>query len=238
MALWGWRLSDQVIGSPLAGYQLSYSDTVLQLVPLDKKKGGPLSVDFDAAAQLYRREQAGIKQDIAKAVGCKPDYRPRILDATAGLATDASILAYLGCQVDLLEQSEVVYALLSDGLQRALQSENVATQEVVKNLLLLPRQSAQDFLVLKSHDYDVVYLDPMFPERQKSAKVKKAMQYLHDVAGIASLEQERQLLELALVNATKRVVVKRPRLAPFLADKKPSYQLTGKTIRYDVYLTA
>lgn len=234
MVWWVCLLSDLVCG--VEGYQLQCVDDVLQLVPDDKKKGGPLFIDFDAAAQLYRREQAGIRQDIAKAVGCKSDYRPRILDATAGLATDASILAYLGCTVDLLEQNIVVYALLEDGLRRAQISMQAATQLVCQNLCLLPRQSSLDFLGQNTTDYDVVYLDPMFPERQKSAKVKKAMQYLHDVAGIAEEEVELQLLQLALSAAKKRVVVKRPRLAPYLADMKPSHQLVGKTIRYDVYV--
>lgn len=219
-------------------YQLLRQDNVLQLMPLDKKKGGSLFVDFAAAASVYRREQTGIRQDIAKAVGCKQDFRPSVLDATAGLGGDASILAYLGCKLDLIEQNPIVYALLEDGLQRAQVSDDSATRDVVAGLSLLPLQSAVQYMTaFADKPYDVVYLDPMFPERQKTAKVKKAMQYLHDVAGIASDEDNEALLMAALQCAAKRVVVKRPRLAPLLGEKKASYQLTGKTIRYDVYLT-
>src|SRR5690625_6989143 len=43
------------------------------------------------------------------------------------------------------------------------------------------------------------------------------------------------LLLSALGQARYRVVVKRPRKAPLLAQREPSYQLSGKTTRFDVY---
>ena len=43
------------------------------------------------------------------------------------------------------------------------------------------------------------------------------------------------LLDSALSIAENRVVVKRPRKAPFLADRKPSLQFEGKSSRYDIY---
>ena len=79
----------------------------------------------------------------------------------------------------------------------------------------------------------MVYLDPMFPERKKSAQVKKEMQIFHALIG-ADLDAD-QLLENALERANYRVVVKRPRIAPFLNNQKPSYQLEGKSSRYDIY---
>lgn len=207
-------------------------DGIWQLAPHDKKQGGSLFIDLCNYVNAYQREQIGIRQDIAKAVGCKKDVRPTVLDATAGLASDASLLAYLGCKVCALEQNPTVYTLLTDAFARAEQN----CSKLLSNLHLLPQQSAADYLTSTTHHYDVIYLDPMFPERQKSAKVKKGMQYLHQVAGIASAEEESELLTQAREKAKKRVVVKRPRLAPFLAEQKPDFQITGKTIRYDIYL--
>jgi 16S rRNA (guanine1516-N2)-methyltransferase len=79
---------------------------------------------------------------------------------------------------------------------------------------------------------DVVYLDPMFPARSKSAAVKKEMQYMQ-----ALLEDEDPLplFEAALACATKRVVIKRPIHAPDVAAK-PNHRFEGKTVRFDVYL--
>jgi len=73
----------------------------------------------------------------------------------------------------------------------------------------------------------------MFPERQKSADVKKEMNASHSIVG-ADLDADR-LLPLALEKAQYRVVVKRPRKAPFLNNQPPSYQLEGKTSRFDIY---
>uniref|UniRef100_UPI0028E3926D class I SAM-dependent methyltransferase n=2 Tax=Neisseriaceae TaxID=481 RepID=UPI0028E3926D len=81
---------------------------------------------------------------------------------------------------------------------------------------------------------DIVYLDPMYPERQKSAAVKKEMAYFHSVVGAA--QEEAELLAAARAIAKKRVVVKRPRLGEFLNGEKPAYQYTGKSTRFDVYL--
>ena len=45
-----------------------------------------------------------------------------------------------------------------------------------------------------------------------------------------------ELLTPALKLADKRVVVKRPDFADFLQQKKPSFQLTMKKNRFDVYV--
>ena len=80
---------------------------------------------------------------------------------------------------------------------------------------------------------DVVYLDPMFPERTKHALVKKEMRLFRDVVG-DDMDADA-LMELALEVARKRVVVKRPRKADSVAGRKPGYQLLGKSSRFDVY---
>jgi len=44
------------------------------------------------------------------------------------------------------------------------------------------------------------------------------------------------LLAAALECAGKRVVVKRPRLAPVIAGLPPSFSQAGKSSRFDIYL--
>ncbi len=80
---------------------------------------------------------------------------------------------------------------------------------------------------------DVVYLDPMFPERQKSADVKKEMRAFHRLVGADADADD--LLAPALAAARYRVVVKRPRKAPDLAGRPPSHRVEGKSSRFDVY---
>jgi 16S rRNA (guanine1516-N2)-methyltransferase len=73
----------------------------------------------------------------------------------------------------------------------------------------------------------------MFPERAKSASVKKEMVAFHSLVG--KDPDADGLLALALAAAKYRVVVKRPAKAPFLADAQPNYQLQGKSSRFDIY---
>ena len=81
---------------------------------------------------------------------------------------------------------------------------------------------------------DVIYLDPMFPERQKSGLVKKKFQLIHYLE--APAENEEALMQAAIDARPFKIVVKRPAKGPYLACLKPSYSLDGKAIRYDCYV--
>lgn len=81
---------------------------------------------------------------------------------------------------------------------------------------------------------DVIYLDPMFPERQKSGLVKKKFQLIHYLE--APAENEQALMQAAIAARPFKIVVKRPAKGPYLAGLKPSYSLDGKAIRYDCYV--
>ena len=223
----------------MSDFQLRMINDHLCLVPNDANKGGVLLVDFNSEQANYRRRTAGIKQEIAKSCGVKTDFKPNIFDATAGLGGDAFVLASLGCCVEMVERNEIVHQLLADGIRRALllDGKNNEVAEIVRNKLRLHPQ-ADSLLVLESkasQSIDCVYLDPMFPQRSKAAKVKKAMQYFHDVVGFDD-KQEAELLNLALDKAIKRVTVKRSKLAPYLAGRKPNLEMKSKTLRYDIYM--
>ena len=81
---------------------------------------------------------------------------------------------------------------------------------------------------------DVIYLDPMFPERQKSGLVKKKFQLIHYLE--APAENEEALMQAAIAARPFKIVVKRPAKGPYLAGLKPSYSLDGKAIRSDCYV--
>lgn len=201
---------------------------------LGKGMPGSIRVDFTDAQSTYRRQSGGgVKQAIAKAVGIKHGKRPTILDVTAGLGRDAFVLASLGCEVTLVERSPVIVALLKDGLKRA--AEDPKVQPITQRMQLIQADSITYMQSLRLEQRpDVVYLDPMFPERKKSAKVKKEMAVLQ--ALLADVPQNNDaLLATALSCAKKRVVVKRPRLAPPVSHKPPQCIISGKTCRFDVY---
>ncbi len=141
--------------------------------------------------------------------------------------------ASLGCQVTLIERSPVIAALLDDGLQRA--ALNAEVGEIADRIHLQHADSVETMESMKNRrqTVDVVYLDPMFPHRDKSALVKKEMRLFQDLVG-ADMDSDG-LLQPALDLAEYRVVVKRPRKAPDLGDQEPTYRLEGKSCRYDIH---
>ncbi len=168
---------------------------------------------------------------IAKAVGVQPGIRPRVLDATAGLGRDGFVLASLGCEVTLVERQPLIAALLEDGLERAGRDPDVAP--IAARMRLLGGNSADLMRAWDGEAPQVIYLDPMFPHRDKSALVKKEMRLFRPLVG-DDLDAPA-LLQAALALASHRVVVKRPRKAPIIEGPKPGYSLEGKSSRYDIY---
>ncbi|MCF2825720.1 MULTISPECIES: class I SAM-dependent methyltransferase [unclassified Pseudoalteromonas] len=218
-----------------AEFQLVYDELGLQLFKKDEPKLGAIRVDFVTGAVAHRRKFGGGKgQAIAKAVGLNKGAVPTVLDATAGLGRDAFVLASMGCKVVLHERNPVVAALLYDGLQRAYQDAEIG--EWVQSTMRLEFGSSHDLLEQAGWRPDIVYLDPMFPHREKSAQVKKEMRVFQDLVG-NDLDADA-LLPFALQLATKRVVVKRPDYAGFLNDKTPSMQIKTKKNRFDVYVNS
>lgn len=184
----------------------------------------PIAVDFLQGALGYRLSQGRAKHErLVKAMGRLPD-NSLIVDATAGLGRDSALLAAAGFEVVMLEVNPALQQLLEDGLAR-LQGRLSLRLEKGRAEDILPQLTPQ-----------VVYLDPMFPERKKSAAVKKELAWLQHIAPISSPEAEANLLTVARHAATHKVVVKRPAHAPFLGDEAPSSQLGGKAVRFDVYL--
>lgn len=216
-------------------YQLVQTSERLELHDTQDQKVGAVYVDFVNGKAAHRRKFGGGKgQDLAKAIGLHKIKHPSVIDATAGLGRESFVLATLGCNVTALERNPMVHALLEDGLKRAKAFEDNELQTIIKNITL-HHIAAQDYLVKLEQDLpDVIYLDPMFPERQKSAQVQKEMRFFHEVVGDDA--DDDVLLELARHKAKKRVVVKRPRLAPLLAGCEPNFVIKGKAIRFDVYL--
>ena len=145
----------------------------------------------------------------------------RVLDAMAGWGTDGLTLARLGCRVRMLEVSPLVFAMLTDRLRRGgLCAE---TELADARAWMRSRHGER---------HDVVYLDPMFPPRNKTALPAKPLQVLREIVG----EEPRdvpELLELARRCALSRVVMKQRAHGPAVSD--PDWQVTGRTVRFDVY---
>jgi 16S rRNA (guanine1516-N2)-methyltransferase len=228
------------LGLPLAktgqrhSLLLRLSQAGLELLkPDDPHLRGPLQVDFTAGGLDFRRRQPG-RELLLRAVCGKGTVRPAVLDATGGLGRDSFLLAAAGCQVRIVEREPVLAALLADGLRRASLSPDTAKIAARISLTVGDAVLFLEKMRMQGQQADVIYIDPMFPERRKSALVKKEAQFLQLLAAPDSPEGEERLLAAALA-VSGRTAVKRPAKAPFLADRQPSHSLTGKTVRFDVY---
>ncbi|MDH5258154.1 MAG: class I SAM-dependent methyltransferase [Gammaproteobacteria bacterium] len=216
-------------------FYLFKQENILSLKNLGVAEKTIINVNFSSGAATHRREQGGGKnQALGKAIGLNKKPNPLVLDATAGLGKDAFVMAGLGCHVTMVERSPIVSALLQDGLNRGI--EDVDVRHLIENMQLVTGNSIEYMhseLLLKNPP-DVVYLDPMYPERKKSAKVKKEMQTLQQLLG--HHDDLGSLLDVALACAKNRVVVKRPKGASSLSARLPTHTVESKKTRYDVYM--
>ncbi len=213
-------------------FQLHYLNERIELYC--RSLDSSIHVDFCSGKLAHRRRFGGGRgQAIAKAIGLKQGRTPRVIDATAGLASDAFILATLGCSITMIEQSALLCTLIDDAIERARQDESL-TNVLQKGFRLINANTIDYLQQLCVEDYpDVIYLDPMYPEKKKSARVKKSMQMLQRMHGTD--QHASQLLDCCLEHAGKRVVVKRPLHAETVNNRKPSTSIKSKNTRYDIY---
>ena len=222
--------------APDARFVLHRSTKRIALLDNHQPKMQAITADFESGKATHRRQYGGGKgQDFAKALGLRKFPDATIIDATAGLGGDAFVMATLGCQVTMLERNPVVQILLDDALRRADQSTDSEVQEIAQRMRLVQMSALEYLETLRPEDYpQLIYLDPMFPERGKSAMVKKEMRVFQELVG--DDDDSAELLPVARRRAMERIIVKRPVRAPLLADSEPDFQISGKTVRYDVYL--
>lgn len=204
---------------------LSIIDGVLCLYDRNQSRA-KISVDFLSGKLAFRSRCQPQGENLIKACRIKNQPTVSILDATCGLGKDAFLLYCAGFTVTATEQNEVVYQLLKDGVERFSKAKGQPPFQ------LLHAQATQQ---MKKQSFEVIYLDPMFPPRNKSALVKKDMQLFHQLHNNQYFDDQALFLS-AIQSATKKVVVKRPKNVGFIAEKTPSYQIFGKNYRFDAYL--
>lgn len=223
---------------PEEGVLVERSPTgALQVRLLGAGAPGAVSVDF-RSTDFTRRLAEGKKGLLGRAVGLAKGDKPRVWDATAGLGRDAVRLAAMGATIVAFERDPVVRALLADGIARGCEGDD-GLGEALRERISLRAGDARALLVAGSADPspEVIFLDPMFPERG-TALAKKEAQILGALCGAgANAAEDAELFRVAEALAPKRIVVKRPRHAPtIIPDHEPAHRFEGKSVRYDLYL--
>ena len=238
------------------------SETSIQPILLldEKNKLSWLSDGLSVAPEwdkLQRRVVSAGRKSELLLQAAKITSDSTVIDATAGFGHDSLILASTGAQVTMLEQQPLMALLLLAEQQRMRVLPN--WQKLMSRLQIInvdalsyfAKLQAESVNAIKENDakvVDVIYLDPMFPEDSyqdsktgKGAKVGKHMQALHQLARPPTSEEESQLLQSAQAVVSQhaqrqgRVVVKRPQLAPLLANQPASESWHNEAVRFDGY---
>lgn len=184
----------------------------------------PLRIDFVQGKAKYRIQPAW-DHPLVRSVGIKAPAT--VLDLTAGLGDDAFLLASLHYKVIMLERHPVVAILLADALQRLQDQANLS--------LSLCYIEAKNYLEHITVNPEIIIYDPMFPQQKRhQAKVKKGMQVLQNL--VNHDKDTEEVFHLALARAQKRVIVKRPKTAPPIAHKTPSFAIKTRNFRFDGYV--
>jgi 16S rRNA (guanine1516-N2)-methyltransferase len=193
----------------------------LGLVDTDAPELSPLVLDLTSPRKLARSD------DLVRALGRDKGVRT-VFDATAGLGRDALALAAVGFDVVTCERSPWMQALWADALKRSGD---------VPRLRFLQGDAVEKlrFLVDSGDAPDAVYLDPMYPhEGPRKALQQREMRLLR--AAVGDGDDVDALFAAAMAAAKKRVVVKRPKKAPTIANATPTHTWTGVSTRFDLYV--
>ncbi len=218
-------VGDDEVGSyPLL---LEYQDDRLVLADRRAARTRPVTVELETPLARYRSLPAPKRGPLARAVGRKTR---RVIDATAGWGGDLARLMAMGYQVTAVERSEIVAALLEDGLRR-LELNLPKTSPI--SLPVLVVADALSHLKQMPARPDCVFVDPMFPpKRKRSALARRPLRLLREIVGG---DEDRESLIRAAARTARRVVVKRPNdVAPVIPG--PDHTCAGKLVCYDVYL--
>lgn len=246
-------------GAPTGTLLLAVTGERLELRESTDKRTRPLCVDFSSGSLRHRQctlcsargdrdtsprrdrvaipgiaRNAARAQPLARAMGLHKDTR-LVIDATAGFLGDAFHLACLGCTVVCVERSPILAVLAADGITRASRSGRIDLVDVCQRLRLIHADS-RAFLAGRDLPFrpDAILLDPMYAGGHRRALPGKELRVARSLVG--DDDDARDLLDVALRVARRRVVVKRHPKAPPLGEPVTT-QIHGRTVRYDVYGT-
>ena len=175
---------------------------------------------------ILRREGVN-KQLLFKALKINQAPNPSLIwDTTAGLGEDICWFLAMGAQVIASERNPLTYALISYHIQKL--------KEQGEKVELLWGSAPELFEKLSAQNFHAIYFDPFYQKKRK-AKAKKSMELIGGAFHDDDLDAEL-IAQKLFDHCQSRFVIKRADKAPVLIHSiKPTYEIKGKTIRFDIY---
>jgi 16S rRNA (guanine1516-N2)-methyltransferase len=189
-----------------------------------------LNIDFLSGPIGWRLNRSEHEKHIKKALGKSLDSL-NIFDATAGMLSDTMIFLSLGHQVVACEQSKIIFLLIRDACERAKTS-----LPFLDNLTLLNGDARDIYNEKKDINFDVIYLDPLYPKTSKASKGSGEIDLLRKIIDLEGIEDAGDSIFHTFQSADcKKIILKRPIKAPLICNKI-NYQIKGKSTRFDIYI--
>jgi 16S rRNA (guanine1516-N2)-methyltransferase len=194
----------------------------------DVPKERPIGIEIDRELtrhEEYFKKSSLQKELLAKAIGVKGPYRPKIMDLTAGMLGDSLLFLSFGCEVWASERHPVIKFLIKSALMNAKHPK-------IQNFHFLSEDA--DIVLESPPAVEVLYYDPMFEDANDKTSPRKEMRIFRSIVG--KDQDAISIFQKALSKKPKRLVVKRPKQSIHLSQK-PSVEYIGKSTRYDVYFS-
>ncbi len=134
-----------------------------------------------------------------------------IIDATAGLLGDSTLMAFWGFKVDAFEANPLVSCLIFNALNR----------------FPLPQYSFHPKEFSGQLTQKTIYYDPFFRKEKEKTSPKKGIKLLREFDLFSILDLR--------TGEYPKVVVKRPRGAELIWDN-PHRHYESKSVRFDIYM--
>jgi 16S rRNA (guanine1516-N2)-methyltransferase len=215
-------------------YEYIYQNQIWFLKSKLRKEFTPFSVDFSQGTYKDISLKAKSSRDpLVKALG-KVSSSTHVLDLTAGWLKDSWRIIVNDIKVTAIENQPLVYNFLKLSIENQIKNSlDESFKQKLRNLKLIYGESSKFISENTLEKFDIIYIDPMFPDKKKKALAGKELQLLQDIVGLRSVGEE--LVSLALKTTVSRVIVKRPLNAPKLVESV-TFQVEGKSARFDVYV--
>ena len=213
---------------PLSGSFIDFRMNGLHFTKDSTNLSSSLHVDFLSGSMGWRLKRTEHETSIKKAIG-KNKEDITIFDGTAGLLSDTIIFLALGHKVVACEQSKIIFLLVNNAIERAKPE-----LPFLENLLFFNAKSETQYK--ETHNIDIVYLDPMYPESSKNVRRSGDISTINHILDIENIADDGDAVFFNIKNSNfKKIILKRPIKAEII-DKNLNYQVKGKSTRFDIYI--
>lgn len=210
-------------------------DGTLEIFDPRFPKSQPFRIPWNDPRFLKKISDSIARRTLALRAVLGSEKSARVLDTTLGLGEDTLLFLTAGCQVTGIERNPVLQKLWLDAAFRMHESENWSAR--AKNFQLLAFDAISFLEKLEPGTFDVLYADPMFPRKGKTALPRRELWTLRALTGDDS--DAEKLVQAALQcfdrGAVNRVVIKQPDLGGLELGRKPSGEIKGKTVLFQIF---